>query len=167
MYTCIYYIGAYAPIILFASSLILLRHTSTYWKIFISGFIFNNIINLLLKSWIQQPRPINSQKELEIGINNGARIGIDKFGMPSGHAQNCAYCLAFITMTVQQPWITGAYTLITIMSLFQRYLYNFHTEFQIFIGSIIGLSAGYLTYILGNIYVTGDTRIKKDDEYMG
>ena len=90
------YIGLYAPNILFVLSLFLLRNMKTYLQFFVFGTILNNILNIILKLAIKDARPSKDQKAIEIGIVNGARIGFDKFGMPSGHAQNCGYFLSFI-----------------------------------------------------------------------
>ena len=157
------YIGLYAPIILFVLSLFFLRNMKTYLQFFVSGFILNNILNIILKLAIKEPRPTKDQKAIEIGVVNGARIGFDKFGMPSGHAQNCAYCLTFITMAINDPFITALYLIISVISLFQRYLYNNHTFLQLIIGFIIGGGFGILVYQLGNKYIMGNIKMKKDD----
>lgn len=157
------YIGLYAPLILFVLTLFLFRNMSTYLKFFVSGFILNNILNIVLKLAIKEPRPTKDQKAIEIGIVNGARIGFDKFGMPSGHAQNCGYCLAFVFMALNDPFITALYLLISIVSLFQRYLYNNHTILQLTIGLIIGIVFGGLTYSLANKTIMGNIKMRKDD----
>ncbi len=157
------YIGLYAPIILFILSIFFLRNMRTYLLLFVSGFILNNTMNILLKLAIKEPRPSKDQKSIEIGVVNGARIGFDKFGMPSGHAQHCGFCLAFITMALNDPFITALYLIISVISLFQRYLYNNHTILQLIIGFIIGISFGILNYQIGNKYITGNIKMKKDD----
>lgn len=157
------YIGLYAPIILFILSLFLLRNMLTYLHFFVFGFILNNILNIILKLIIKEPRPTKDQKAIEVGVVNGARIGVDKFGMPSGYTQNCGYCLSFITMTLNDPFITTLYSLITLISLFQRYLYNNYTFLQLIIGFTVGGGFGYLTYIIGNKYITGNINMKMDE----
>lgn len=158
------YIGYYAPIILFFLSLLLLRNMKRYLQFFVSGFILNNILNIVLKLFIKESRPSNDQKIIEIAINNGARIGFDKFGMPSGHAQNCGYCLIFIMTSINNLFITTLYMAITLISLSQRYLYNNHTILQLLIGLLIGSGFGYLTYSLGNKFIMGNIKMKKDEE---
>jgi membrane-associated phospholipid phosphatase len=157
------YIGLYAPVILFVLSLFLLRNMTTFLKFFVSGFILNNILNIILKLFIKEPRPNNEQKAIEIGVVNGARIGFDKFGMPSGHAQNCGYCLAFITLTLNNHFITTLYAIISTISLLQRYFYKNHTILQLVVGLTIGTGFGYLTYLFGNKYIMGNIKMKKDD----
>jgi membrane-associated phospholipid phosphatase len=163
LYILLSHIGLYAPIILFVLSLFLLRNMRVYLQFFVSGFILNNILNIILKLVIKEPRPTQDQKAIEIGVVNGARIGFDKFGMPSGHAQNCSYCLAFITMTLNNPFLTAIYSVISVISLFQRYLYNNHTILQLLVGIIVGGGFGYLTYVIGHNFIMGNIKMKKDD----
>jgi membrane-associated phospholipid phosphatase len=164
LFIVIDYIGLYGPVILFVLTLFLLRNLTTYLWVFVVGFTLNNLLNIILKSAIKEPRPTKDQKAIEIGVVNGARIGFDKFGMPSGHAQNCGYCLSFITMVINNPFVTGIYSLITTMSLFQRHVYKNHTLLQLIIGLVIGLGIGYVMYNLGNKYITGNILIKKDED---
>ena len=58
------YIGLYTPIILFVLSLFFLRNSPTFLRFFVSGFILNNILNIILKLFIKEPRPTNEQKAL-------------------------------------------------------------------------------------------------------
>ena len=157
------YIGLYAPIILFILTLFLLRNMPTYLQFYIIGNILNNILNIILKIIIKEPRPNDEQKAIEIGVVNGSRIGFDKFGMPSGLAQNCGYNLAFINLILNDIFITTLYILISIVSLLQRYLYKNHSMLQLLVGLFIGIGFGYLTYLLGNKYIMGNIKMKKDE----
>ena len=159
------YIGLYAPLILFMLSLFFLRNMKTYLQFFVSGFILNNILNIILKLALKEPRPSKDQKAIEIGVVNGARIGFDKFGMPSGHAQNCGFALSFITLVFNNPFITTIYLIISLISIMQRYMYNNHTILQLIIGFIIGLIAGYITYLFGSKHIMGNIKTKKDDYF--
>jgi membrane-associated phospholipid phosphatase len=161
------YIGLLAPLILFILSLFFLRNKTKYLLFFIFGFVFNNIFNALLKLFIKEPRPTNDQKAIEIGITNGARISFDKYGMPSGHAQNAGFALAFITLTLNSPEITCLYAVLSVISLYQRYLYNNHTILQLIIGFLVGVLTGYGTYVLSKHYIMGNIKMKKDDYFMG
>ena len=157
------YLGLYAPIILFILSLFVLRNMRSYLQFFVSGFILNNILNIILKLLIKEPRPSKDKKAIEIGVINGARISFDKFGMPSGHAQICGYFIIFITMVLNNPLITCLYLLISIISLFQRYLYNNHSILQLIIGFIIGCGVGYVTYKIGNKHIMGNIKMKMNE----
>ena len=108
---------------------------------------------------------VGYQKFIEIGVTNGAIISFDKFGMPSGHAQNCGFSLAFITLVFNNPFITTIYLIISLISIMQRYIYNNHTVLQLIIGFIIGLIAGYITYLFGSKHIMGNIKTKKDDYF--
>ena len=158
-------IGFFAPAILFVLSVLFLRHMSNYLQFYIVGSILNTILNILLKLIIKEPRPSKDQKFIEIGVTNGASIGFDKFGMPSGHAQHCGFSLAFITLVFKNPVITTLYLIISLSSLMQRYFYNNHTILQLVVGFMIGLFTGYITYLFGSKYITGNIKTKKDDYF--
>jgi len=164
VYELLKYIGLYAPIILFFLTLILLRNKVNFLQFFVVGFILNNVLNILLKLLFKQPRPSDNIKTLEISINNGSQIGFDKFGMPSGHAQNCGFCFTFVFLVLQSPFYTFLYHFITFISLFQRYLFHNHTILQLIIGLIIGSLVGYSTYFLANTFIVGNIKLKKDDD---
>ena len=157
------YLGLLAPIFLFFISIFLLQNKVKYLQIYIVGFILNNILNAILKYAIKDPRPSQEKRILEIAISNQKRFGFDHYGMPSGHAQNCGFNLAFITLVLNNPLITGLYLVITSISLYQRYKYFNHTILQLIVGLIIGLIMGYLSYNIGNKWIKGNLKMKPDD----
>ena len=132
---------------------------------YVVGTILNTILNIILKLIIKEPRPSKDQKFIEIGVANGLFISYDKFGMPSGHAQNCGFALAFITLVFNNHLITTLYMIISLSSLMQRYFYNNHTILQLIVGFMIGLFVGYITYLLGSKYIMGNIKTKKDDYF--
>uniref|UniRef100_A0A6C0KQ91 Phosphatidic acid phosphatase type 2/haloperoxidase domain-containing protein n=1 Tax=viral metagenome TaxID=1070528 RepID=A0A6C0KQ91_9ZZZZ len=156
-------IGFYAPIILFFFTLFLLRNKIFYIIFFVFGYVLNIFLNIALKMILKEPRPLNDKKTLEIAIHNGIRVKFDKFGLPSGHAQSCSFCLAFIFLTLNNPFYTTLYSIITIISIYQRYIYNNHTIKQLIIGLIIGIAFGYLVYFMAKKYIMGNIKLKKDD----
>jgi membrane-associated phospholipid phosphatase len=157
------YIGYYSPVILLLVSTILLRNSCNYLKYFLYGYIGTNIFNIILKAIIQQPRPSNDVKILELAIKNGQRLSFDKYGMPSGHAQTCGFCLAFIALVFNDPYLTTLYGIISMITMYQRYQYNNHTIMQLIIGFIIGLLTGIFLYYLGNTSIKGKIKLKPDD----
>jgi membrane-associated phospholipid phosphatase len=163
LYLLINYIGYFAPIGLFLLTLLLLRNMPKYLYFFVSGFILNNILNVILKLCIKEPRPSKDQKAIEIALVNGVRVGFDQYGMPSGHAQNCAYCLAFVAMVLNSPFIIMTYMAITLSSLIQRYMNNNHSALQLIVGLLVGFGVGYISYFLANKYITGPIKMRKDD----
>ena len=89
-------VGYLAPFILFFTSICLLRTKSYFFVYYIIGFGLNILLNILLKGIIQQPRPKEDIKLINISKNNGKRISYDVYGMPSAHAQLSFYSLVFI-----------------------------------------------------------------------
>jgi membrane-associated phospholipid phosphatase len=157
------YIGLYAPIILILISIFLLQNKPKYLQIYIIGLILNDALNAILKYAIKEPRPTKESRILEMAIVNGERFGYHVYGMPSGHAQSCAYNLAFVTLVLNNQFITGSYLVISAISVYQRHKYFNHTVLQLIIGFSIGLIFGYLIYIAGNKWLKGNLTIKLDD----
>jgi membrane-associated phospholipid phosphatase len=157
------YLGYYAPLLVLIISTLLLRNLCRYLKFFIYGYTATMVLNSLLKILIKQPRPSKDKRILEIAIKNGNRIGFDKYGMPSGHAQICGFCLAFMTMLFKRPSISLLYLIISIITMYQRYIYNNHTIMQLIVGFIIGIGTGIMVYLLGHKNIKGLLKMKPDD----
>jgi membrane-associated phospholipid phosphatase len=153
----------YMPILLFFISAFLLRNKMKYLTYFVGGFIVNNGLNSILKLIIQEPRPSNDQRALEIGIANGHRVSFDKFGMPSGHAQTCGFALVFMSLVFDSPKMTAFYLVVSFITMTQRYIYNNHTILQLIVGFVTGGMFGYLTYIIANKQMMGCLKMKPDD----
>jgi membrane-associated phospholipid phosphatase len=156
-------LGALSPIILLIISIFLLQNKTKYLQVYVVGSILNNILNAILKYAIKEPRPSKDSSVLKIAIANGNRVSYDKYGMPSGHAQNCGFNLAFITLVLNNSFITGLYLVISFITLYQRYNYSNHTILQLIIGFIIGIWFGYMIYYIGNKWIKGNLTMKFDD----
>ena len=159
----IHLIGYLTPVILLVVTVFLLRNKTVYFNFFFYGYFVNIIINSLLKFILKTPRPVNDWKILELGITHTKRIGFDKYGMPSGHAQHCGFVLAFATLVFQNPLITSSYSILSLICLYQRYLYQNHTIGQIIIGFIVGLIIGYLFYEMAFKKLVGNIKRRPDD----
>jgi membrane-associated phospholipid phosphatase len=157
------YLGLMAPIFLFIFTIFLLQNKMKYLQVYIIGSILNNILNAILKHAIKEPRPTKESRILEIAIANHKRVSFDKYGMPSGHAQNCGFNLAIITLVLNNSFITGLYLVISFISMYQRYKYLNHTILQLIIGFILGLGFGYMIYYVGNKWIKGNLTMKFDD----
>ena len=157
------YLGLMAPIFLFIVSMILLQNKMKYLLIYIFGTILNNVLNAILKYVIKEPRPTKESRILEIAIANHKRVSFDKYGMPSAHAQNCGFNLAFITLVLNNSFITGLYLVISFISMYQRFKYLNHTILQLIVGFITGLGFGYMVYNVGNKWIKGNLTMKFDD----
>ena len=121
-------------------------------------------MNSLLKYVFKEPRPTNDWVVLKIGITHNKRFGYERYGMPSGHAQHCGYILAFVTLVLNNPWITGIYSVFTLICMYQRYLYENHTIKQIVVGLLIGLATGYLLYEIATKKLVGNIKMRPDDD---
>jgi membrane-associated phospholipid phosphatase len=156
-------IGTTAPYTLFIISVFLLRNLKYYLFFYILGFGLNNILNAGLKLLIREPRPRDDTKFIEL---IGNRVGHDKYGMPSGHAQNCFFSLVYITLVLNQPMITLFFIGMSFISVVQRYEYKNHTLIQLFIGSIVGTLFAYLIYFFSGKFILGKLNYKKDDGFI-
>lgn len=156
-------IGSTAPYTLFIISVFLLRNLKYHLLFYILGFGLNNGLNIILKLLIREPRPGDDTKFIEL---LGNRVRHDKYGMPSRHAQNCFFSLAYITLILNQPSITLFYVCLSFICLVQRYEYKNHTLIQLFIGSIVGSLFAYLIYFFSGKYILGKINYKKDDGFI-
>ena len=156
-------IGYSAPGIMLVVSIIILRNKQNYLHYFIIGYVLTGILNALLKFIIKEPRPGNDWGILQIGIAHEKRFSFDKFGMPSGHAQHCGYILAFTTLVLNDPLITGVYSILTLICMYQRYLYENHSIKQVIVGVFVGLFTGYLIYLVSTKKLMGNIKMRPDD----
>ena len=146
-------------------SVLLLQSKTRYLQVYIVGLILNTVLNAILKYAIKDPRPSTNVHILEIAIANHRFVDFNNFGMPSGHAPNCGFNLAFITLVFNSPFISGLYLVLTCISIYQRYEYLEHSLLQLFVGLFIGLSVGYIFYYIGSKSIKGSLKIKLDDDY--
>ena len=164
-----YYIGSFGPLILFIYSLILLWNKQNLFFYYIIGFFLDSIINLILKGFFQQPRPSEDPVLFNIALKNGKRfvfkdyIPHDIFGMPSGHAQSTFFSTVFIYLSIQNINVFNFYLFISLMTIIQRVIYDFHTVFQVIIGSFIGCILGYGFYYLARQKMKGLIREKPEE----
>lgn len=156
-------IGVHAPVGLFLMTLLLLRNMPNYLNFLIIGTVLTNILNIILKLCIQSPRPLKDNRALEIAISNGERISFNKYGMPSGHAQNCGFFLGFVSLIFKNILFTSCYLIISLLSLIQRVKYNNHTILQVIVGFLIGLITSYYVYVKAKQYIIGHLNEKPDD----
>ena len=164
----IYFLGGYGPIILFFLSIILLYSRKEGKKLlWIYGIvsILNVVLNIVLKLMIQLPRPMSEEdrKIFELAKDKGKIFPFNTYGMPSGHMQYCMFSLVFISYTLQSPWISLFYLIISIITMYHRVEYKYHTILQVIVGSIIGILVGYVTYLYSKRYITGEINKKEDD----
>ena len=144
------HIGYNGPIILTFLTSLFLRNKRKMLFIYLVGSVINVLINYLLKMLIKEPRPLEDNIDLE-WINN--RNGVDKYGMPSGHAQMIFFSCSFLYYVLNDVKLLLLFLLISINTIRQRYNYKNHTFNQLFVGSIVGSLVGYLFYYIGTLYL--------------
>ena len=103
----------------------------------------NYTINELLKRLIKQPRP----QDIAYINTWDSPPHLGNYGMPSGHAQQVISEATFIILAFQNQYATFAAILISILTIYQRYIYHKHTVMQLAVGSIIGAITGSTFYI--------------------
>lgn len=138
--TTIDFIGYYGPVILFAITFYYFINRTPYLIAIVFGSIINTLINKLIKTIIREPRPSNQIPF----IDEDQLIGTEKYGFPSGHAQSSFFSLAFITFANGPPFTIYFMTILSIITLYQRYIYRRHTIKQLIAGSIIGIIFAYI-----------------------
>jgi membrane-associated phospholipid phosphatase len=168
----IYEIGNFGPFILFFISLFLLSKKQNLLSYYVVGIFINTIINLILKVTLQQPRPSEDPKIFNLALKKGKyfflnnNVPLDIFGMPSGHAQSCIFSTTFIVLTTKKYISFIIYTLLSLITIYQRVKYNYHTIFQVIVGSVVGFLLGYLFYYFSQEKLKGLIREKKDDDFV-
>jgi membrane-associated phospholipid phosphatase len=74
-------------------------------------------------------------------------MGVQEYGMPSGHAQSVFFSLIFIHYALKNDWLTFFYFCIAIITAVQRIIYKNHSLEQVIAGGIVGGCLGYLAWI--------------------
>ena len=163
------FIGTYGPIILFLISVFLLWNKSNYLTYYIYGYILNLLLTLFLKGVFKQPRPSEDQKLFKLAIKESKSIYFidgyphDVFGMPSGHAQSAFFSTVFIYLALKDIKISILYLIISLLTMYQRVLFNSHTVLQVLAGALVGILFGGFIHLMARQKIIGKLRAKKDD----
>ena len=146
-------VGKYGPGLIFFIAIYLLYSKQILLITYIIGYVLNLILNFALKGIFRMPRPNENMKKFDAAMRLNKHIGLNRFGMPSGHAQTMIYSLVFVTaallnknkdkgINTSRNWI-ALMIVLSILTLAQRVHFNMHSLEQIFVGSIIGALVGY------------------------
>jgi len=154
------YIGSYSPIIMILVSGYKIYNKKTFFTYFYHGIIFTTILNILLKILFKEPRPNSNAKNIELALKYGEFVNPLDLGMPSGHMQNCFFILSYIFLVTRSYYLFIFNMILTIISMYQRFESNSHTLFQLFVGSLIGLTTGIF------IYYFAEFMINKNNKYI-
>ena len=165
----IYEFGQYGPIILFIYSICLLQKKENLTFYYGVGFFINAILNLIFKGIFQQPRPSEDKKLFETALKNGKRFVFkngmphDMFGMPSGHSQSSFFSSIFVFLSLRNYNVLFIYLFISLLIMYQRVKYNYHTVLQVTVGAIVGSLFGYFVYYLSQEQIKGKINEKPDE----
>ena len=161
--------GTFGPIILIFLSMYLLWNHDNLFFYYIVGIFSDSILNLVLKGALQQPRPSEDIKQFNLALSHGKRFlfkdGIphDIFGMPSGHSQSSLFSTVYIFMSLRKTNTLYIYLFISLITMSQRVVYNYHTVLQVIAGALVGGGFGYFVYYLAKEKIKGHITEKKDD----
>jgi membrane-associated phospholipid phosphatase len=168
-------IGKYGPGVIFIISIYLLYKNPILATTYTIGYVLNILFNFLLKGIFRLPRPNENMKKFEAAMRLNKYMNLNRFGMPSGHAQTMIYSLVFVSFALlstknkvkgintNQNWI-ALMVLLSIITLAQRVHFNMHSFEQIFVGSIIGALVGYGFFYYSQIHIRGSLN-KKEEQW--
>jgi membrane-associated phospholipid phosphatase len=161
--------GKFGPFFLLFLSMYLLRNKNNLFFFYTIGLFIDNIINLVLKGIIQEPRPNVDLKTFNLALTHGRRflfkdgIPYDIFGMPSGHSQSALFSTMFIYLALKNTRLTFLYLLSSIIIMAQRVEFKQHTILQCIIGGTIGAIFAYIMFYLSGQKMKGIITEKLDD----
>jgi membrane-associated phospholipid phosphatase len=144
-------VGLLGPLILFIVSGWQLWGNGIYWTLSIVVFCINICINIGLKQWIREPRPVGGQ----IMTTYDTYTGVLDYGMPSGHSQMAFGLVTFVYLVKQSAInLIGGVWIIS-LTVYQRWKYRRHSIEQLAIGAIVGFLVAYISYTAITMIITG------------
>jgi len=168
-------ICGYGPLILIVLSWFILWDKDNLFFYYTVGLFLNSILNIVLKGFFMEPRP-NEQdlKKFNLAITTGKKflfkngIPFNIFGMPSGHVQSALFSTIYIYLC-NYSYTNNTYTIynntstlksgydilyllvtISLITIFQRIYYKYHTILQVIVGGIVGGLFAYIMYYIAN-----------------
>ena len=153
----LYNIAKNSIIILFFITTILLWNKHNLICYYLIGISISFLVNVLLRNIIKQKRPDYKEDDNDVDketvINDKNDLlnnSLKQYGMPSGHAQSTLFTTIFISLSLQNLFISSIFFIISFLAIFQRVHFYFHTIEQVVIGGIIGSLLSYLFYNLSS-----------------
>ena len=168
-----YNFGKYGPGLIFIIAVYLLYTKHILLMTFIIGYVLNILFNFMLKGIFRMPRPNENMKKFDAAIRLNKYMNLNRFGMPSGHAQTMIFTLVFVSFALlstknkvngintNQNWV-ALMIVLSIITLAHRVHFNMHSLEQIFVGSIIGALIGYGFFYYSQIRIRGSLNNKDD-----
>lgn len=147
------YIGYFGPSVLLFSSVLLTLTDKVVLGELLVGTGINHLLNAGLKQMFRDQRPSPryhyiSTSDFVEKTTHVHELGLQEYGMPSGHAQHVWFFTSFIYYFVEQPYATLFFTCISVITCMQRVIYKNHTLLQVIIGGVVGILFGYLWHVI-------------------
>lgn len=137
-------VGLLGPVIIFIVSAWQLWGNGIYWTLSIVVFCINICINIGLKQWIREPRPVGGQ----IMTIYDTYAGALDCGMPSGLVTFMYLVKQSVSSLVGGLWIIS-------LTIYQRWKYRRHSIEQLAVGAIVGILVAYISYTVITMGITG------------
>ena len=150
-------------------SIFLLSDKGNLLFYYIIGFVIEQILNIILKGIIKEPRPCFNSKEFNLALKNNKRfvfkdgLPFDLFGMPSGHSSSVIFSTIFVYLALRKTNWLYVYLLISAITISQRVVYEYHTIYQVIVGSFVGALFAYFMFQFVENKLKGRIREKPDD----
>ena len=141
-------VGFIGPLLVMGITLYHLRKFPIHIFVYIFFLIVNIGINKWLKLWIRQDRPLGGKS-----ILGEVYTGVDKYGMPSAHAQTVMYSVTYLYGTTNNiTWLMTSLC-IALLTIYQRWSYNRHTIVQLIMGMLVGSIIAYIANWTANYWI--------------
>ncbi len=161
------FVGYLGPYLLASSTIFFMRNKHVYLCTYIVGIILNSILNYILKCIIQDPRPNEDKRLVNLDSLHGDKTHrdmFDKFGMPSGQSQTELMSTTFTFLVTQSYPLLFLYLGVSLINGIQRVYSRNNNYQQGIVGGLIGIGVGYIVYLYGFEKAKGRLREKKDDD---
>jgi len=119
-----------------------------YQLVYGIGIIINWGINIILKRWLEQPRPNTNMAKFKMQLKDKATMNTDEFGMPSGHAQYSGFTLVYVLLVSHSLWAWASVMFGAIWVCGQRVISTDHSILQVSVGLFIGSVLAIIAYKL-------------------
>ena len=162
-------VGYNGPNILIILSMFLLWDHNNIFFFYIIGIISDLILNIVLKSIIQQPRPCFDSKQLQLALKNNKRyiykdgIPYDLFGMPSGNTSCALFSTMYVYLALRKTNWLYVYLIMDAIIMSQMVISNDHSIYQVIVGVFVGIGLAFGLYQLAEKKMKGRIREKPDD----
>jgi hypothetical protein len=161
--------GYNGPNILIILSMFLLWDHNNLFFFYIIGIVCDLILNIVLKTIIQQPRPCFDSKQVQLALKNNKRyiykdgIPYDLFGMPSGHTSCALFSTMYVYLALRKTNWLYVYLIMDAIIMSQRVISNDHSIAQVIVGAFVGIGLAFALYQLAEKKMKGKIREKPDD----